>query len=279
MLVAIEKAILETAPNMVVVFGDTNSTLSGALAAVKLHVPVAHIEAGLRSYNRQMPEEVNRVMVDYVSTLLFCPSEADVGRLGKEGLVNGIFEVGDVMKDAIRLFLPIALKRDEVLARRGLKPGEYAVATLHRPSNVDTPGNAPKILDELDGIGLPVVLPIHPRLRKAIGERRYENLILEEPLGYLDMMKLCHDAEIVITDSGGLQKEAYWLRTPCLTLRTESEWTEILETGWGALVDPESENIAAAFARRSRPETHPELYGDAHASERIVSSIEDWLAR
>lgn len=277
MLVDIESALRETSPAMVIVFGDTNSTLAGALAASKLHVPVAHIEAGLRSYNREMPEEINRVLVDHISTLLFCPSGADVARLKSEGIVEGVLEVGDVMRDSVRTFLPLAIEKSDILARRSLTEGAYLVATLHRPSNVDEAGTAMAILEQLDSMGMPVLLPTHPRLRGAIGEARFENIILEEPFGYLDMMRLCHSADAIITDSGGLQKEAYWLKTPCFTLRNETEWMEILDTGWGQLVPPLQTDLKAVCSNPERPDRHPDLYGDGYASERIVSAIIDWM--
>ncbi len=277
MLVDIERALIEHSPDMTIVFGDTNSTLAGALAAAKLHIPVAHIEAGLRSYNRDMPEEINRLMVDHISSLLFCPSAADAGRLKSEGIEDGVFEVGDVMKDSIRRFLDLALEREEIVERHSLTREGYGVATLHRPSNVDAPGVAMRILSELDQVGVPILAPIHPRLRKAIGDARFENIILEEPFGYLDMIKLCHDASFVATDSGGLQKEAYWLKTPCVTLRSETEWTEILDTGWGRLASPMETDLREACANPVRPDEHPELYGDGFASDRIVSTISDWL--
>jgi len=277
MLVDIESALRETSPAMVIVFGDTNSTLAGALAASKLHVPVAHIEAGLRSYNREMPEEINRVLVDHISTLLFCPSGADVARLKSEGIVEGVLEVGDVMRDSVRRFLDLALQREDLAERHSLVRQGYGVATLHRPSNVDASGVAMRILGELDRIGLPIIVPTHPRLRRAIGDARFQNVILEDPFGYLDMMKLCHDASFVATDSGGLQKEAYWLKTPCFTLRSETEWTEILDTGWGQLAPPLQTDLKAVCSYPERPDRHPDLYGDGYASERIVSAIIDWM--
>jgi UDP-GlcNAc3NAcA epimerase len=239
MLEKLEAVMLAEKPTAVLVYGDTNSTVAGALAAAKLHIPVAHIEAGLRSFNRQMPEEINRVVADHVSDLLFCPTAVAVANLKKEGITRGVHAVGDVMFDATLSMVSEAQLRSRILDVLSLDPKKYAVATVHRAENTDDPERFKRVLTwlEIAARVQPVVMPTHPRTRKLL-ER--ESITLRgvrtvEPLGFIDMVWLVHNAAAVFTDSGGLQKEAYFHRVPCVTLRDETEWVETVEAGWNRL--------------------------------------------
>jgi UDP-GlcNAc3NAcA epimerase len=234
MLVGIESAIERQRPDMLMVYGDTNSTLAGALSASKLGVPVAHVEAGLRSYNRRMPEEINRVVTDALSAMLFCPSTTAVENLAKEGREEGVHLVGDVMADVLRQWLPVARTRSTVLERLGLREKHFLLATIHRAENTDDRGRLHGLVDTLGRLGEPVVLPIHPRTREALASANAivaESLRLVEPMGYGDLLRLAEASRLVLTDSGGLQKEAYWLGVPCVTLRDETEWVETVAAG------------------------------------------------
>lgn len=239
MLAEIEGILLKEKPAGVLVYGDTNSTLAGALAAAKLSVPVIHIEAGLRSYNRHMPEEINRVLTDHVSGLLLCPTRESVRNLEKEGIVQGVHHVGDIMFDATQHATQRALKSSPILETMGLAPKTYALATLHRQENTDSKEALARAIQYLQAQAKQqsVVLPLHPRTRKcmAVHNIAADGLTLIEPLGYIDMHRLLHDAAAVFTDSGGLQKEAYFHRVPCVTLRTETEWVETVTHGWNRL--------------------------------------------
>jgi UDP-N-acetylglucosamine 2-epimerase len=280
MLPGIEAAILAEAPDTVLVYGDTNSTLSGALAAAKLGVPVAHVEAGLRSFDRTMPEELNRILVDCISALLFCPSEPAVENLRREGIVEGVRQVGDVMMDASARLTPLARERSNALVAAGVEPGSYLLLTFHREANVK-PVPLRSVIAALEQLGEPVVFPAHPRTRNALESadiRVPESVRLLPPAGYLDFAALASQARLVLTDSGGVQKEAYWYGVPCITLRTSTEWVETLATGWNRLVGTETEAIVAAVASASAPEEHPPLYGDGHASERIVQALLDTIS-
>ncbi len=274
MLPGIEAAIQAESPDMVVVYGDTNSTLAGALAAAKLNVPVAHVEAGLRSFVRSMPEEVNRVLVDRLSSLLFCPSGVAVENLRNEGITDGVHDVGDVMLDANRLFAPLALERSTALADAGVEPGAYVLATVHREANV-RPEPLRAITDALGRLDEPVVFPAHPRTSAALADTPLSpNIRLGPPVGYLDFTALAAQARVVATDSGGAQKEAYWLGVPCVTLRDETEWVETVATGWNTLAgSSDPDRIAAALAAAAPRPEHPGLYGDGRAAERIARTI------
>lgn len=275
MLKGIEDCILSQRPDWVLVYGDTNSTLAGALAAAKLHVPVAHVEAGLRSHNKRMPEETNRLLTDHVSTLLLCPSPMAVAHLNKEGINEGVHVVGDVMADALRTFVPLADQRATFLQRNSLEAYQYHLCTIHRAENTDSEMRLTSLIDGLGGLSLPVCFPIHPRTRgclEKLGVKVPGNVRLVEPLGYLDMIQATRYAKSVLTDSGGLQKEAYWLRTPCITLRDETEWTETLEHGWNTLVGCSATAIKTA-ANTPPGDKHPELYGDGHAARRIAALL------
>ena len=266
MLAGIEEAIVARRPDLVLVAGDTNSTLAGALAAAKLHVPVAHLEAGLRSFNRAMPEEINRVLTDHLSALLLCPTQAAVANLHREGIVAGVHDIGDVMYDAT-LFAAAAARRSRVLDRLGLAGRSYAVATIHRAETTDDHGKLAEIVDFLreHARDCAVVLPLHPRTSGKIAQWHLDlgPIFACEPLGYLDMHRLLQSAVAVYTDSGGLQKEAYFHRVPCVTLRGETEWVETVACGWNRLWrGPDY------LPRRDIP-----AYGDGHAAEKAIALI------
>lgn len=278
MLRSIEAILVSEEPDCVLVYGDTNSTLAGVLAAAKLNIPIAHVEAGLRSWNRCMPEEINRVVADNLSSLLFCPSDLAVGNLHKEGISKGVHNVGDVMQDAFLLARSLRGADSNVLSRFGLREFEYFLATVHRAANADNPGRLGAILEALAGLDGKVVLPAHPRVRgkvlRWLNERTISTGIEPvEPVGYLDMSALLCGAKALLTDSGGLQKEAYWAGCPCITLRDETEWTETVDMGWNVLAGADTERILASVAGFTPPSRRPRLYGDGHASERIVTLL------
>lgn len=275
----IEAAILSEKPDWVLVFGDTNSTIGAALAATKIHYRVAHIEAGLRSYDRKMPEEINRVMTDHLSTLLFPPTQAAVENLKKEGIHNGVHLVGDVRVDVVTDTVPRArLQQAKWLSETGLKAGEaFALATIHRASNTDDRARLDEIVSAFNTLTIPVVLPVHPRLRKMLGEFGLtfsENVRTIEPVGFVDMVALLDACQIVVTDSGGLQKEAYMLRRPCVTVRDTTEWVETVHSGWNRLTEPAAFKAAVAEALQPPPSTHPDFYGAPGVCERIVDALE-----
>ncbi len=261
-------------PDWCVVYGDTNSTLAACLAAAKLGIPLAHVEAGLRSFDRSMPEEVNRVVADRLSDLLLCPSDEAVANLAAEGITGGVAMVGDVMADAARLFGPLA-ERSPVLADLGLEPGGYALCTVHREANTRQPALG-RIVDALSGLDLDVVLPLHPRTRAALDR---EGLVLGgrvrvvEPVGYLAFTALLRGARMLLTDSGGAQKEAWFHRVPCVTLRDRTEWVETVRAGGNVLVGDDATAIAAAVESPPRPPAWTPLYGDGHAAERIAALL------
>ena len=283
MLEKIEKILLDDRPDWVLVYGDTNSTLAGALAAVKLHIPVAHVEAGLRSFNPDMPEEINRVMTDHMSSILFCPTTVAVDNLETEGIKKGVKRVGDVMFDAFLYYQTVNNDRESCLQKFGLRPGNYCLATVHREENTDNSDRLMAILAALDGIGLedkPVILPIHPRTRKAVDNlniklSEFENIRAIEPVGYLDMIALESQSFAVLTDSGGVQKEAFFSQVPCITLRDETEWVETVESGWNILAGADKENIIKSFGsvKMFADRQAPPLYGDGRAAQKIIKSI------
>jgi UDP-N-acetylglucosamine 2-epimerase len=283
MLAAIETVLQKESPDAVIVYGDTNSTLAGALAAAKLHIPVAHVEAGLRSFNRRMPEEINRVVTDHLSTWLLAPSEVSRQQLAQEGIWQGVHVVGDIMVDALHLHGTRAAARSEALARYELQAGTYYLATVHRAENTDDGGNLHGIFSALGALDRPVILPLHPRTEKRVTELGVTvgaNVRVLAPQGYLDMLALQRGAACVLTDSGGVQKEAYYLRVPCVTLRNETEWVETVTMGWNTLAGTEPERILAAVARRPAPDTpHPDLYGDGMTARRIVEILSTVLTR
>lgn len=274
MLKGIEKILLKEQPEMVLVYGDTNSTVAGALAAVKLHVPVAHVEAGLRSFNRRMPEEINRVVTDQVSTLLLCPTDRAVDNLRREGVTQGVHLVGDVMYDALLDNVERAQSTSTVLERLGLSPQDYLLATVHRAENTDRLERLEGIMSALNLLadsGRVVVFPVHPRTRKQLGTLCFTpspRLLLIEPVSYLDMVRLEGMAHAIVTDSGGIQKEAWWLRVPCITLREETEWVETVASGWNCLVGAIAERIVSAVfaAKPGRVDPWPYTRGEASRS-------------
>jgi UDP-GlcNAc3NAcA epimerase len=275
MLPGIEGAVVEEGPDLVLVYGDTNSTLAGALAASKLRVPVAHVEAGLRSFDRTMPEELNRVLVDRVSSLLFAPSGTAVDNLRAEGIAEGVHEVGDVMLDANLRLAPIARQRSQALELTGVEPGRYALATVHREANTREPALG-RIVEALNALEEPVVFPLHPRTAAAIesgGHRLGGHVHALPSAGYLDFAALASQARVVLTDSGGVQKEAYWYEVPCVTLRENTEWVETVELGWNRLVGADPDAIVSAVASAQPGESHPPLYGDGHAADLIADVL------
>ena len=278
MLAGIEEVLSAERPDWVLVYGDTNSTLAGALAAAKLHLPVAHVEAGLRSFNRAMPEEVNRVLTDHLSDLLLCPSQTAVENLAGEGIRSGVHLVGDVMADALDHASARAGSRAQVLTRLGLREKGYLVATVHRAQNTDDGARLRDILTALEAAGETVVFPVHPRTRKSMERIGYRvrpgsKLRLLDPVGYGDMVALERGARAILTDSGGMQKEAYWLGVPCLTLRDETEWPETVQIGWNRLVGTDTGSIVSAVRSLTVPATRPPLYGDGRAAARCVALL------
>ncbi len=300
----IEEVLVKEKPDLVMVYGDTNSTLSGALAAAKLHIPVAHVEAGLRSFNRRMPEEINRVLADHVSSFLFCPTETAVVNLRREGfcriLDNGkllarppanysfdsnyinsplVANTGDVMYDSVLQYSELAMRRSSIVQDLGLQSNGYALATVHRAENTDNPESLRDIfrgLMKVAACGLPVIVPLHPRTKKALSclspsiEGFSSSMQIIDPVSYLDMILLEKNARLILTDSGGVQKEAFFFKVPCVTLRGETEWVETVETGWNVLVgcDPEEIDQAAQNSKNGVEEIWP--YGDGRAAERII---------
>lgn len=259
-------------PDWVMVYGDTNSTLAGAIVAAKLHIPLAHVEAGLRSFNRRMPEEINRVVTDRLSALLFCPTQTSVDNLRAEGVTEGVHLTGDVMLDATRRFAELAARCAPLKDVTNHGAGRYYVATIHRADNTDDPGRLAGAFEGLGRLDLPVVLPLHPRTRSRLaGLDVPGNVDIMDPVGYLTMLTLVHHARAVLTDSGGLQKEALWLGVPCITLRDETEWVETLERGWNQLVGADPDRIEAAAGRR--PELPIPEFAEAGASRRIVDIL------
>lgn len=278
MLERLEVVLERERPDAVVIYGDTNSTAAGALAAAKLRLPLAHVEAGLRSFDRSMPEEVNRIIADHLSDLLFAPTQTAMDNLAREGLTERSRLTGDIMYDSLLLHLPLAQRQSAIMRSLRLRPGGYVLATVHRAANTDHIGTLRRVLEALSELDEPVVFPIHPRARLAMHSADLElapSVRAIEPVGYLDMLTLEHNARMVITDSGGVQKEAYLLGVPCVTLREETEWPETLAGGWNVLAGADPARIIAA-ARRSRPRGEPPaVFGDGRAAERMVALLED----
>jgi UDP-GlcNAc3NAcA epimerase len=275
MLVGIEAAILSTRPEMVLVYGDTNSTLAGALAAAKMQVPVAHVEAGLRSFNRRMPEEVNRVVTDQLSSWLFCPNAGAAAHLAREGITQGVYVVGDVMADVLRIYGRLPAD-PSILQRRGLEAGRYMLATVHRAENTDACERLTAIMKGLEALDEPILLPAHPRLREALARNGIVpagNVHVIDPVGYVDMIHLERHARVILTDSGGVQKEAYWLGIPCVTLRDETEWTETVDAGWNVLAGADADRIVAAVSRMKTPPSRSRSFEDGSAAAAIVESL------
>jgi len=279
MLPGIESVAIDQKPDWLLVYGDTNSTLAGALVGAKLHVPVAHVEAGLRSYDRRMPEEVNRLVADHLATLLLCPTHIAVDNLRREGITEGVRIVGDVMYDAFLQNRDIARKHCRILEDLGLERERYQLLTVHRAENVDSPESLAAILHGVFESGLKVVFPVHPRTRAALsstGQRVPENVVLIDPVGYLEMLTLEDNAQAIVTDSGGVQKEAYFAGRPCITLRHTTEWTETVDAGWNVLAGTDPATIANAM-REFRPAgARPSFYGDGDAADQVVAALESF---
>jgi UDP-GlcNAc3NAcA epimerase len=273
MLAGIESVALEQRPDRLLVYGDTNSTLAGALVGAKLHIPVAHVEAGLRSYDRRMPEEINRLVADHVSTLLLCPTQTAVANLAREGVTEGVHMVGDVMLDAYQQHIEIAKRTCRIIGDLGLTTGGFALLTIHRAENTDQPERLRSILAGVASSGIPTIFPVHPRTRGLLGAGLPENIRVIDPVGYLEMLVLEADADVIVTDSGGVQKEAYFAGRPCVTVRDTTEWTETVDAGWNVLVGSNTAAIAGAM-RTFRPATErPPLFGDGHAAERVAEVL------
>ena len=294
MLGAIEEVLLTEKPDWVLTYGDTNSTLAGALAAAKLHIPSAHVEAGLRSFNRRMPEEINRIVADQLATLLFCPSQVAVDNLAAEGipslltprssrltpdalpLTPHVLNVGDVMADALQFAAAKASAQSDILTRLGLHPRGYLLATVHRAENTDDPKRLSNIMSALSELAErePVILPLHPRTKKILDASHLTPnsslLTLLDPVGYFDIIALEQSARLILTDSGGMQKEAYWLGVPCVTLRDETEWVETVASGWNVLTGADRDRIARAVRTHQPPAAHPPLYGEGRAAQKII---------
>ena len=271
----IEEVIAGEGPDWVLVYGDTNSTLAGARAAAAAATPLAHVEAGMRSGDWSMPEEHNRVETDRLSQLLLCSDDRAAATLAGEGVAGRAEVVGDVMADACFRLAPIARERSAILAELGLEPGGYVAATVHREANV-TRDRLSRIVSALNHLEEPVILPAHPRTRRALdadGIRTAEHVRVTPPLGYLDFAALASQSRVIVTDSGGLQKEAYWYGVPCVTLRPSTEWAATVELGANVLVDDDPARIVAAVARARMPDDRPKLYGDGHAAERIAATL------
>jgi len=280
MLPGIELVAIEQRPDWILIYGDTNSTLAGALVGAKLHIRVAHVEAGLRSYDRRMPEEVNRVVADHLSDILLSPTDAAVANLAREGITEGVRMVGDVMYDVALASAQAARKRD-IVRRLGLKTKGYVLATVHRPGNVDEKGPLESVLKAFAECGETVVFPAHPRTRKRIREFGLESRLKEtvrmiDPVDYLDFLALLIDAKKVATDSGGVQKEAYFFGIPCVTLRDETEWIETVEDGWNAVVGTDTPDVVDAIKNFNPRGTKSKSFGDGHAAEKIAGLLESF---
>jgi UDP-N-acetylglucosamine 2-epimerase len=274
MMVRLEAAMIERKPDAVIVFGDTNSTLAGAMAAAKLAIPVIHIEAGLRSYNRKMPEEINRIMADHISEYLFVPTQTAANILKAEGLEKNTFLTGDIMVDTMENNIKIALQKSTIIADLKLSDCEYSLLTLHRNYNVDDANILEDLLNQLGKLEEKIIFPVHPRTRKMLSSTFSipVNIVMIEPQGYLDFVTLENSAKRIITDSGGIQKEAYILRKPCITLRTETEWVETVEEKWNLLLNPSENEIAAKISAFKVPEYQKEIFGK-NVTDKMVEII------
>lgn len=276
MLMRMEEVFERETPDWVLLYGDTNSTLAGALAAAKMHIRIAHVEAGLRSFNKAMPEEINRVVTDHLSELLFCPGAVARDNLAEEGITEGVCIVGDVMAEAVQYAASGNGGTSDIIKRLNVKNGEYLLATVHRAENTDDRKRLGSILDAFGRMKERVVFPVHPRTRKIMGEMNYEpagNVQLIDPVGYMDMIALERQARMILTDSGGMQKEAYWLGIPCVTLRDETEWVETVESGWNRLAGADADAILEAVKDFVKPAGRERLYGEGKASGAIVERL------
>jgi UDP-N-acetylglucosamine 2-epimerase len=279
---ALEPVLADLRPGLVLVYGDTNSTLAGALAAAQAGIPVGHVESGMRSFDRSMPEELNRVLTDHASDLLLCSTQTAIDNLAREGVRGETHLVGDVMADVSVAFREIAAERSTIAADLGVEPGAYLVVTAHRAGNVDDPARLERLVELIAALPRPVVFPLHPRTRTRLEAagllERLEGVTVVAPLGYLDFLELARHARAILTDSGGVQKEAYLLGVPCVTLRDTTEWVETVEVGWNVLVDLDPEAALAAL-KRTPPAERPELYGGGRAAERVRDAVSAYTER
>ncbi len=278
----LELRLNENNPDLVLVYGDTNSTLAGALIAAQLNIPVAHVEAGLRSYNRNMPEETNRILTDHLSSWLFCPSKQAVKNLEKEGIRHGVSMVGDVMYDVCLWHLSKSNENNHFLSKLSLKSKNYALATVHRSENTDDRKRLSSIFKGLEQVvseGTKVVLPLHPRTKKMLKlfSLTCQNIITIPPVSYEEMLCLEQNAKVILTDSGGIQKEAYWLKVPCVTLRDETEWVETIETGWNIIAGADTDIIAKSVKREVPNGNQPKLYGNGDSADKIIETLSQSL--
>jgi len=281
MLIELEKYILQIKPDLVIVFGDTNTTLSGALAAAKLHIPVVHIESGLRSFNRKMPEEINRILTDHAADYLFAPTKNAMENLEKEGLKERSFHTGDVMVDVSLAILEKA-KKESTIEQELQIDASYSLITLHRPYNVDDPARLKLILQKIGKVKQPIIFPVHPRTKQIIEEHGIsisENIKLVNPLGYLDFTKLLASADKIITDSGGIQKEAYIHKRPCLTVRPETEWVETVEAEWNKLIEPENSDFVEAINNFQPGSRHQKNIFGKDVAEKMIKVIRNRMLR
>lgn len=285
MMIKVEEVIEKENPDAVVVYGDTNSTLAGALVASKLHIPVIHVEAGLRSFNKKMPEEINRVMTDHVSSLLFAPTNIAIENLKKESINDGVYQIGDVMYDAVLYNTEIA-EKEHSLREFGLSSKDYILGTIHRAENTDDREKMNAIVDAFIHLDKKVFLPLHPRTRKKLNEyqlldklKKATNIILTEPISYLEMLLLEKHALAIVTDSGGVQKEAYFAKVPCFTLREETEWVETVDSGWNTLVNPLKENLTEIINAFQTTDYKKNLYGDGKAGKKMTEIIKEFFSR
>jgi UDP-N-acetylglucosamine 2-epimerase len=281
MMMALEEVVQNERPDRILVYGDTTSTLAGALVGSKLRIPVGHVEAGLRSFNKSMPEEINRILTDHVCDVLFTPTDAASRNLAREGITEGVWQVGDVMYDALLHNVAVSERRVSVLDRLGVRPKEYVLATIHRAANTDDKARLQAIMGAIACSGTRVIMPLHPRTRgrlEAFGleamMRGAGSLLIVEPVGYFDMLLLEKNARAIVTDSGGVQKEAYMLKVPCITVRSETEWIETVEAGWNTLVGETLDRIPELIqAAATTPQEHPMHYGDGAAGRRIAETL------
>lgn len=275
MLISLEEIYLKEKPDMVLVYGDTNSTLAGALVASKLLIPVSHVEAGLRSFNKNMPEEQNRILTDHISKYLFVPSETAVNNLKAEGIVEGVYNTGDVMFDAINLFKNKAENKSSILNLLNIDKKNYILSTIHRAENTNDINRLSNIIESLNSSDENIILPLHPRTKKFIKDydlHLSERIKIINPIGYLDMIKLMNNSKKIVTDSGGIQKEAYFLKVPCITMRDETEWVETVNNGWNTLVGCDKEKIKNSILNFN-PTTEPiNVFGNGNAAD-IISEI------
>jgi UDP-N-acetylglucosamine 2-epimerase (non-hydrolysing) len=282
-MIGVEKYLKQEKPDLAFIYGDTNSTLAAAVAASKLNIKLAHVEAGLRSFNRKMPEEINRIIADRLSNLLFCPTTTAVENLQKEGIADGVFNIGDVMFDAARRFAPIAERASTILNDLSLAPGEFILLTLHRAENTDDKQNMTNIISALFNSPKQIVFPVHPRTEKCLQLydlyeqiKKSRHISLIEPVSYIDMIVLEKNAQKILTDSGGVQKEAYFYQVPCITLREETEWVETVSAGWNCLVGANYEKIMEAVENFAPSSPAKDFYGDGTASLKLSRILDEF---